>query len=227
MILLKGLIVCFLVCSILGLIRLGMSRDAALWGRIVPFVLAGAGVVYVVWRVFDITEGGSLLALARWFTDSWQTKPQEFLRDPHLAMFWVIVPTFWAGVGPGCLIYLAALKGIPEEQYEAADLDGAGIWSKITQVVFPNLSALILINFVGAVVGAMHSSGNIFVMTGGGPEDVTMTVGLSIWFNAYMFLNFGLATAQAWILGALLVGFTLYQLRMLNQMQFRTTSAGR
>jgi len=227
MVLLKGLIVGALVCLILGLIALGLSRGSALWGRILCLGLAGVTLAYVIWRVFDICEDGSMMALVRWFTAAWQNKPQEFLLDPQLAMFWVIVPTIWAGVGPGCLIYLAALKGIPEEQYEAADLDGAGIWSKITQVVVPNLSALILINFVGAVVGAMQSSSNIFVMTGGGPEDVTMTVGLSIWFNAYMFLNFGMATAQAWILGAMLVGFTLYQLRVLNQMQFKTTSAGR
>jgi ABC-type sugar transport system permease subunit/ABC-type glycerol-3-phosphate transport system substrate-binding protein len=227
MILLKGLIVCALVGVILGLISLGMNRGAALWGRIACLAFAAVGLVYIVWRILGICEGRSLMALVRWFTLAWQMKPQEFLQDPNLAMVWIIIPTIWAGIGPGCLIYLAALKGIPDEQYEAADLDGAGIWAKITQVVVPNLSALILINFVGAVVGAMQSSSNIFVMTGGGPEDVTMTVGLSIWFNAYMYLNFGLATAQAWILGALLVGFTLYQLRVLNQMQFRTTSAGR
>lgn len=227
MIFLKGLLVVFLVCLILGNVRLGLSRDVSLWGRIIPMVIALVGTIYFFWRVIEILRGGSPMALARWFAASWAFRPQEFLKDPHLAMIWIIIPMIWAGVGPGCLIYLAALKGIPEEQYEAADLDGAGIWSKITNVVFPNLSALILINFVGAVIGAMQSSSNIFVMTGGGPEDVTMTVGLSVWFNAYMFLNFGLATAQAWVLGALLIGFTLYQLRLLNRMQFRTTSARR
>jgi ABC-type sugar transport system permease subunit/ABC-type glycerol-3-phosphate transport system substrate-binding protein len=227
MIFLKVLIVCFLVFSIMGLGRVGLNRGASLCERMIPLGLALAAMAYLIWQMMDICQGKSVLALVQWFATSWSLKPQGFLRDPQLAMFWIVVPMVWAGMGPGCLIYLAALKGIPDEQYEAADLDGAGLWSKIVNIVYPNLSALILINLVGAVIGAVQSSSNIFVMTGGGPEDATMTVGLSIWFNAYMFLNFGLATSQAWVLGAMLIGFTLYQLRLLNKMQFRSTVSGR
>ena len=74
------------------------------------------------------------------------------------------------------------------------------------------------------MVGGFKASGNIFVMTGGGPEDATMTTGLYIWYNAFMFLNFGLSTAMAWIMGTLLVGFTLSQLRILNKLQFRNVA---
>jgi ABC-type sugar transport system permease subunit/ABC-type glycerol-3-phosphate transport system substrate-binding protein len=225
MVTLKGIIVALLVMMSTGLIRLGFGRESSAFWRVLPSIIGVWGIGYVFWQAYQIVQGGGMGDLMNWFAKPWLFKPQEFLRDPQMAMFWVILPTIWAGVGPGCLIYLAALKGIPDEQYEAAELDGAGIWSKIVNVVYPNLSALILINFVGAVIGTIQSSSNIFVMTGGGPEDVTMTVGLSIWYNAYMFLNFGLATAQAWILGAMLIGFTLYQLRLLNQMQFGTTGS--
>jgi multiple sugar transport system permease protein len=91
-------------------------------------------------------------------------------------------------------------------------------------VTYPNLRALIAINFVGAVIGGFKESSNIFAMTGGGPEDSTMTVGLHIWYNAFMFLNFGMATAMAWIMGALLIGFTLKQLQILNKLTFRSTT---
>lgn len=155
------------------------------------------------------------------FVSRFDFNAQLFLRDPKLALFWVIVPTIWAGAGPGCLIYLAALKGIPDEQYEAADLDGAGFWHKVFNVTYPNLKALIIINFIGAVIGGFKESGNIFVMTGGGPVDATMTTGLYIWYNAFMFLNFGLSTAMAWIMGAILIGFTMTQLRILNKLQFK------
>ena len=167
------------------------------------------------------TETGGIAHVASAFISRFDFKPQLFLRDPNLALFWLVIPVIWAGAGPGCLIYLAALKGIPEEQYEAADLDGAGVWQKLVHVMYPNLKALIIINFVGAVIGGFKESGNIFVMTGGGPEDATMTIGLYIWYNAFMFLNFGLSTAMAWIMGALLIGFTLTQLRILNKLQFR------
>jgi len=167
---------------------------------------------------------GGLANVAAAFLRPFEFKAQSFLRDPNLAMFWIIVPVIWAGAGPGCLIYLAALKGIPEEQYEAADLDGAGAWQKMVHIMYPNLKALIIINLVGAVIGGFKESGNIFVMTGGGPEDATMTTGLYIWYNAFMFLNFGLATSMAWVMGSLLIGFTLTQLRILNKLQFRNVA---
>ena len=150
--------------------------------------------------------------------------PREWLGDPNLAMLCVIVPAIWAGAGPGSLIYQAALKSVPESQYEAADIDGAGILRKTWNVTLPTIKPLIIINFIGAFIGAFHAMQNIFVMTGGGPARATYTLGMEIFFNAYLFLNFGYATAVAWILGSLLIGFTMYQLRILRNIQF--TAAG-
>ena len=134
-------------------------------------------------------------------------------------------PIVWAGMGPGCLIYLAALKGIPEDVYEAADLDGAGILSKIRNITFPYLKPLIIINFVGAFIGAARAFDSVFVMTGGGPVFSTHVAGLEIWMSAFLYLKFGYAVAMAWIIGALLVGFTLFQLRILSRVQFKTAEA--
>ena len=149
------------------------------------------------------------------------TEPLGWLSDQQLAMICVILPGIWAGTGAGCLIYLAALKGIPDEQYEAADVDGAGIIAKLWNVLIPNIKALIIISFVGAFIGAFHAAQNIFVMTAGGPANKTMTLGLDIWYNSFLFLQFGYATAEAWILGAMLIGFTLVQLQVLNKVEFK------
>lgn len=148
-------------------------------------------------------------------------EPLRWLQDPMLAMPSVIIPGIWAGTGAGCLIYLAALKGIPHDHYEAADVDGAGALTKFWNVTVPGIKALILINFVGAFIGAFQASQNIFVMTAGGPANKTMTIGLDIWYNSFLFLRFGYATAQAWVLGALLIGFTLMQLQILNKVEFK------
>jgi multiple sugar transport system permease protein len=137
-------------------------------------------------------------------------------------MICVIIPAIWAGVGPGCIIYLAALKSIPEDIYEAADLDGAGPWGKIRHVTLPYLKALIIINFVGAFIGAFKSWEGIFVMTGGGPNDATRVLGLHLWYSAFAYLKFGYATAMAWIIGSAMIGFTVYQLRILRRMRFTT-----
>jgi multiple sugar transport system permease protein len=140
-------------------------------------------------------------------------------------MLCIIIPGIWAGAGPGSIIYLAALKSIPEDMYEAADVDGAGIWTKIRHIVFPSLKPLIIINFVGAFIGAFKAMENVFVMTGGGPNYATHVMGLDIWHNAFLYLKFGFATAEAWIMGSMLIGFTMYQLRILKDLRFST--AGR
>ncbi|MHB0997881.1 MAG: extracellular solute-binding protein [Armatimonadota bacterium] len=149
-----------------------------------------------------------------------QLSQQTWLQDPKLAMLCVVLPGIWAGAGPGSIIYLAALKGIPDEMYEAAELDGAGVWSKIWRITLPTLKPLIIINFVGAFIGSFKAMESVFVMTGGGPLNATHTIGLEIWYNAFMYLKFGYATAAAWIMGSMLIGFTMYQLRILRHVKF-------
>lgn len=148
---------------------------------------------------------------------------RPWTEDPYLAMISCVLPGIWAGAGPGCLIYLAALKTIPDELFEAAEIDGAGFFGKTRQVVFPSLRALIFINFVGAVAAAFHGATNILIMTGGGPNGLTEVVSLKIFYEAFSRLRFGPATAMAWVMGSLLVGFTVIQLKRLSQMEFKTT----
>jgi|GEM_PF-265148 len=192
--------------------------------RWISGAIGGLAACGLIWLFGSAVVHGGFHSVMVAAYSTFNLPAQTFLQDPKTAMLWVVLPVIWASAGPGCLIYLAAMKGIPEEQYEAADIDGASMWHKMLQVTYPNLKALIIINLVGAVIGAFKESGNIFVMTGGGPEDATMTTGLYIWYNAFMFLNFGLATAMAWIMGALLIGFTLKQLQILNKLQFRNTA---
>lgn len=152
------------------------------------------------------------------------SEPYRWLTNPDTAMLACVLPMVWAGMGPGCLIYLAALKGIPDDYYEAADVDGASFLDKILFIVFPTLKALIMINFVGAFIGAWYSAtGNILVMTGGGAN--TEVAGLHIWYKAFTFLNFGAATAMAWLLGFMLIGFTVHQLKILSRVEFRVAAS--
>lgn len=151
-------------------------------------------------------------------------EPYRWLSNPDTAMLSCVIPMVWAGMGPGCLIYLAALKGIPDDYYEAADIDGATFIDKILFIVFPMLKPLLIINFVGAFINSWYGAeGNILVMTGGAAN--TEVAGLHIWFKAFTFLKFGPATAMAWMLGFMLIGFTVYQLRILSRVEFKTTGA--
>lgn len=196
-----------------------------------PAVTTGV-VIYMLWKQFyDPSPHGMLNQVLAFF----HIGPQKFLQDgshpmgliaiPAIAMFSIILPQIWAHVGPGCIIYLAALQSIPEDIYEAADLDGCGFWGKFWRITIPYLKALIIINFVGAFIGAFRAFDAIFLMTAGGPAKQTTVLGLEIWFNAYVYLKYGFAVSMAWVLGSLLIGFTVLQLRILSRLQFRTAQA--
>lgn len=191
-------------------------------------------VIAILWRQFyDKTPEGLLNSLLAPFialinplvtSVGWAPirETHDWLGDPTLAMFAVVLPGIWAGAGPGSILYLAALKNIPEERYEAADLDGASWWHKIRYIALPGLKPLILINLLGVFIGGFKAMENVFVLTGGGPLYSTHTIGLEVWTNAFMFLKFGYATAAAWVMGAILIGFTLLQIRNLLRMRFGT-----
>ena len=187
-------------------------------------------IVAFLWRQFyDKTDAGVLNALARPIVEHVLNPlgchlPTSFdwLGDPSLAMFAVVLPGIWAGAGPGSILYLAALKNISEERYEAADLDGATWLQKIRHIVLPGLKPLILINLLGVFVGGFKAMENVFVLTQGGPLNATRTLGLEVWQSAFMYLRFGYATAAAWVMGSILVGFTLVQIRTLLRMRFTT-----
>lgn len=182
-----------------------------------PAVISGAAVFFL-WRELFGMEGilnQTLRFLGFEARRAWT-------EDPYLAMLSCVIPGLWAATGPACLIYLAALKTIPEEQFEAAEIDGAGFWQKTRLIIYPGLRALIGINFIGAVAAAFHGATNILVMTGGGPNGLTEVTSLLIFFEGFTRLRFGTATAMAWILGSLLIGFTVLQLKRLSSLEFKT-----
>jgi len=149
--------------------------------------------------------------------------PYRWLEDPKTAMICCVLPMVWAGMGPGCLIYLAALKGIADDFYEAADIDGATFIDKILFVVIPILRPLLIIQFIGVFIRSWENSAFILAMTGGASQ--TEVAGLHIFYKAYMYLKFGPATAMAWILGFMLIGFTVHQLQILSKLEFKAAGA--
>ncbi|MBX3118474.1 MAG: extracellular solute-binding protein [Fimbriimonadaceae bacterium] len=192
-------------------------------------------VIAFLWRQFyDKTEAGLLNTILAPFINgiNWLFHKKmhllssdipianDWLGNPTLALFAVVLPGIWAAAGPGSILYLAALKNVPEERYEAADLDGAGWFKKIRYITFPALTPLILINLLGVFIAGFKAMENIFILTGGGPLYATHTIGLEIWTNAFMFLKFGYATAAAWVMGSILIGFTTMQIKHLVKMRF-------
>ena len=199
-----------------------------------PAVLSGVIVVFL-WKGFYGQYGminqalnGGIHAFNWLFGAHVADVTTQWLSSPGFALFFCLLPSVWAGLGPGCLIYLAALKTIPEEIYEAADIDGAGIRHKVFHIALPAIKPLLIINFAGAMIGAVKSGSEyVLALTGGGPYTPygqSEVVGLHIFWEAFGYLRFGPATAMAWILGSMLVGFTVFQLRRLSRMEFRAAA---
>ncbi|MCK5801648.1 MAG: extracellular solute-binding protein [Lentisphaeria bacterium] len=182
--------------------------------------LAGAGIFWFFFtfatRVFTSSPEPFWVDLFLPMKD-----PYEWLDDPKTAMVCCVMPMVWAGMGPGCLIYLAALKGVAPDFYEAADIDGATFIDKILFVVIPILKPLLIIQFIGVFIASWQSTAFILAMTGGSKG--TEVAGLHIFYKAYMYLKFGPATAMAWVLGFMLIGFTVDRLRILSRLEFNTT----
>tara|TARA_Y100001970_G_scaffold5054_1_gene5749 strand:- start:16369 stop:18768 length:2400 start_codon:yes stop_codon:yes gene_type:complete len=186
-----------------------------------PAVISGI-IVMLMWKsFFDPAPDGVLNRIIGFFG----FEAIDWFGNKNTAMIAIIIPSAWAGLGPGCLIYLAALKTVPSDLYEAAAIDGCGFFGRLWKITIPMIRPLILINLIFAFIGAFLSSEQMLVMTGGGPDGATTVVGLEIFLNAFMFQRFGIATAMGWIIGFILMGFTVYQMKKLSNMTFKTAEA--
>lgn len=223
----------FIAPIVLALMLAEVPRGKILFRVIyyLPAMLSGVVVIFL-WKGFYGQHGminqvlNFGVAAVNWVFGTNITELSiVWLNSPSFALVFCLLPTIWAGMGPGCLIYLAALKGIPEDLYEAADIDGAASAQKAWYIAIPSIKALISINFIGAAIGCMQSGSSfVLAMTGGGPYapfGETEVIGLHIFWEAFGFLRFGVATAMAWILGSILIGFTVQQLQKLSKMEFK------
>ncbi len=132
----------------------------------------------------------------------------------------LILMSLW-GIGGGMIINLAALQNIPEELYEAADLDGARMWHKIKNITLPLITPAIFFNLIMNIIGSFQVFTQAFVMTAtagqgqeGGPNNSTLFFVLYLYKKAFQQFKMGYASTLAWILFAIILVFTLLQFRL-------------
>lgn len=141
--------------------------------------------------------------------------PLKWLDDPTLAMFCLVLPGLIL-FGPG-LIYIAALQSIPDELYEAAELEGAGFFTKIRIVTLPRLRPIIAMMLLFSLIGSLQVFEMPFILTGGGPGYATTTVVMHIYNLAFNSYNLGKATALALILFFVIMGLVIIQRRLYRE----------
>ena len=148
--------------------------------------------------------------------------PVGWLTNPHYALASVAFASVWLQLGYNVLVLSAGLQGIPEEIYEAAKLDGARGASLAWRVTLPLLTPTLFFLLVVSTIMAIQSFGQIHILTRGGPAGATTTLVYSLYLNAFAFgsTNYGLASAQALILFAIVVVVTAIQFGVLERRVF-------
>lgn len=116
----------------------------------------------------------------------------------------------WKNIGWSMLIYLAALQGIPREQYEAAELDGAGLWKKFTQITMPSLRPTTFYVMVQMIIGSFNVFIQVMMLTGGNPNGRTATLQYLLYDRAFNQFAFGEASAIGLISAVTIVILTYF-----------------
>ncbi len=146
--------------------------------------------------------------------------PLPWLNSPGLAMPSIVLQATWAAAGTSVLVYLAALTAVRPELYEAAILDGAGVWSRVWHVTLPQIRTMLLILLLLQLVGASQVFTEPFLMTSGGPQNATLTVLLLMYRYAFGgSADYGAATALGLLLAVVLAILSAIYLRVTRRWQ--------
>ena len=126
----------------------------------------------------------------------------------------LIIMALWGTVGGGqMVIFLAGLQGVPQELYEAVEIDGGGPWFKFRHVTLPMISPTMFFNLILGVIGALRVFTVAYVSTEGGPAYATWFYILHLYTQAFKYFNMGYASALAWLFFIILIAFTYLQVR--------------
>lgn len=165
-------------------------------------------VVTLLWQMVLSADKGLLVPLFQWFG----MQPINFLGSPMLAMPSLVVTTLWWGVGLPMALFLAALSQIPSELYEAAELDHASRSTVLWNITLPSIRHTLLLVLVLQIVGQFQIFGQAHLMTQGGPANRTRTLVQYIYETSFRDWQVGYASAMAFGLFILMLGFTMLQL---------------
>ena len=160
-------------------------------------------VIAILWTILYNSNVNTGLINA--FLGSIGFGPIDFLNNPKTAMNAIIFMSAWQGAGYQMMIFLAGLNGIPQEQYEAASVDGAGKIAQFLYVTLPGLSNTIKYVLMITIIQAMKLFTQPYIMTKGGPQNSTKTLVYYIYEQGFQKGNFGYACAVASVFFLLVV----------------------
>jgi multiple sugar transport system permease protein len=177
----------------------------------IPTLLGGSVAIAVLWRRLFAADGVINAILRGLFN----ADPPAWISNPKYALYTLILLAVWQ-FGSPMIIFLAGLKQIPQEYYEAASVDGAGKTRQFFAITLPSLSPIIFFNMVMQMISAFQSFTQAFIVSGGqgGPLDSTMFYSLYLYLKGFAFYEMGYASAMAWVLLLLIAALTALTFRV-------------
>jgi multiple sugar transport system permease protein len=193
----------------LTLIGLGLAlvlNTPARWATVLRTIffastVLSVTVVTLVWRLVFLPDGGLLAVVA----EALDRTPIAFLNDPDLAMPAIAVTTIWWCIGLPMVLFLAALQQVPRELYEAAALDNASRWTRLTRITLPAISRTFVLVVIIEIILQFQLFGQPQLMTLGGPNNATRPIVLFIYETGWRQWELGYAAAAAQVLFAMIL----------------------
>lgn len=178
----------------------GLFRTLFYLPAVVPTV---AAVMIWLW-IFDTNNG-----ILNWLLTLAGLDPIRWLTSPDYSKPALIIMSLWT-IGGGMVIYLAGLQNIPEELYEAADIDGASGWNKLVNITVPLMTPTIFFNLLLGLIGSFQVFNAAFIMTAGGPVNSTRFYMLHLYEKAFQQSQMGYACAMAVLLFVVVLAITIF-----------------
>lgn len=175
----------------------------------VPFSISTV-VVAIIWMFMFDQKRGYLNAIARFLG----MKPQTFIANPHQSLFWIAFVSAWMLIGYYTIIFIAALKDIPESYYEAARIDGANFLRIFKNITFPLLREVRTFVLIITTILSFQVFDQIKIMTNGGPANATNVSVFYIYKQSFEYMKLGYASSMAFVLFLIIFCFSAIQLKM-------------
>lgn len=178
----------------------GLFRTLFYLPAVVPTVAAT-----MVWLwIFDTRRG-----ILNWVLGTVGLEPIRWLTSPDYSKPALIIMSLWS-IGSGMVIYLAGLQNIPQDLYEAADVDGASAMSKLFNITIPLMTPTIFFNLLLGLIGSFQVFNAAFIMTAGGPVNSTRFYMLHLYEKAFQQSQMGYACAMAVLLFIIVLVITIF-----------------
>ena len=163
----------------------------------IPSILGGSVAIAVLWKAV-FRDDGLVNTLIRMITFGHAQGP-SWLSDPTYALWIICFLRIWQ-FGSAMVLFLAALKGVPADLYEAATIDGAGKWKQFFSITVPMITPIIFYNLVTQICQAFQEFNGPFIITNGGPRNSTTLISILVYNYAFKSNEMGMASALAWIM---------------------------